>query len=74
MDKTKAMFLGRNIDAVEFKKLLNIFKRFSDNDLFCECMNKTVGKYNNKFKKLQRENGNGKNMKDIQTLKMVFID
>jgi hypothetical protein len=72
MDKTKAMFLGRNIDAIEFKKLLNIFKKFSDNDLFCECMNKTVGKYNNKFKKLQRENGNG--MKDIQTLKMVFID
>jgi hypothetical protein len=74
MDKTNAMFLGRNIDAIEFKKLLNIFKKFSDNDLFCECMNKTVGQYNNKFKKLQRENINGKDMKDIQTLKMIFID
>lgn len=73
MDKNNSMFLGRNIDAMEFKKLLNLFKRFSNNNLFCECMNKTVNTFHNKFKKLKKNNG-GNELKDIQSLKMIFID
>jgi hypothetical protein len=73
IDNNNAMFLGRNIDAIEFKKLLNLFKRFSNNDLFCECMNKTVNTYHNKFKKMKKNKG-GIELKDIQSLKMIFID
>jgi hypothetical protein len=65
-----------------FKKLLIIFKRFSNDELFCECMNKKVKMYNTKLKNIYKSSNKllphkqtqSAKVMELQSLQMVFID